>query len=50
MGTYILPKKDHQNGKTLGWALWHLGFNVSTVIRKKVTKTVCPHTQKKKNY
>ena len=52
MGTYILPKNDHPNlvsvdvephvsfhpnDKTLGWALWHVGFNVSTVVRSKVT-------------
>ena len=43
MATYILPpphpppKKDHQNDKTLGWALWYLGFNVSTVVRNKAT-------------
>ena len=40
MGAYILPKNDHLNDKTLGWALWHLGFNVSTVVGNKVTKTV----------
>ena len=40
MGTYILPKNDHQNDNTLGWASWHLVFNVSTVVRNKVTKTV----------
>ena len=38
MGTYILPTNDHRNDKTLGWALWHLVFNVSTVVRNKVTK------------
>ena len=37
--TYTLSKNDHQNDKTLGWALWHLVFNVSTVVRNKVTKT-----------
>ena len=40
MGTYILPKNDHQNDKTLGRALWHLVFNVSTVVRNNVTKTM----------
>ena len=40
VGTYILPKNDHQNNKTLGWAFWHLVFTVSTVVRNKVTKTV----------
>ena len=40
MGSDILPKNDHQNDKTLGWPLWHLGFTVSTVVRNKVTKTV----------
>ena len=38
--SYILPKNDHQNDKTLGWALWRLGFNVSTVVGSKVTMTV----------
>ena len=33
MATYILPKNDHQNDKQLGWALWHLVFNVSTDVR-----------------
>ena len=40
MGTSILPKTDHQNDKTLGWALWRLGFNVSIVVRNNATKTV----------
>ena len=40
MATYILPKNDDQNDKALGWALWLLVFNVSTVVRNKVTKTV----------
>ena len=37
----------HQNDKTLGWALWHLVFNVLTVVRNKVTKTVLVRTQVK---
>ena len=40
VGTYIVPKNDHQNDKTLGRTLWHRVFNVSTVVRNKVTKTV----------
>ena len=40
MGTYILLKSEHQNDKTLGWALWLPVFNVTTVVRNKVTKTV----------
>ena len=40
VGTYILPKNDHQDDKTLGWALWHLVLNVSTVVRNIVTKRV----------
>ena len=37
---YFLPKNDNLIDKTLGWALWHLVFNVSTVVRYNVTKTV----------
>ena len=46
MGTCILPKNDRHNDTMLGWALWHLVFNVSTVVRDEVTKTVPENVEK----